>query len=381
MIDRKKIMGLNTKTKALTGLILLLIIAGLSCIPASAEENVSAAFDGDIDVDDLTINSTCNQTTYQETFYLPMTLGQVHRDNTNISITAGTKDTDIELFINGNEVTSAPNYTLGSGSSYNANKDTWGVSNSSAYINVTLHVITNETAETAIWVNANDGTLSGDNFTYSISESLVTTPNIKNSDTVNTYTVEDKVKVSQDSSFNLTYSNATFTYPDMASSTDIKSLTGDSLNKTESSSKTLTYQKNGPFVTDIDTDKDGSDRTTEMKVYSYENLSAVFDENLLEDPWKDDFPSFDKDSLTIELDGTEVDFEDPEGQVTTDEMSLDKGYQTLTFNYSTAAAFAPTITVQEKPWHEFMNIPYFWPAVIAIGLIAIGVLVLATRRD
>lgn len=374
MDKKKKKLG-----KTLIGVLLLLIVAGISCTGVSAKQNVSAAFTGDIDFDDENINSTCNETTYQETFYLPMTLGEVHRDDTNISITAGAKDTTFDLYINGNGVETS--YTLPAGDTLIAEKDTWGVSNNSAYINVTLVVTANETAETNLWINSNDGALGGDNFSYTVTESVVGDIHIKHSDDVNTYTVEDKVKVSQDSDFNLTDMSATFTYPSMVSSSDISTYSYGALNKDTSSSKTLGYQKDGPFVTDIDSSRDGTDRSTELKVYAYENLSAIFDENVLEEPWDDYFPSFDKDSLTIEVGGSEIDFTDPEGQVTTDEVSLDKGYQVMTFNYSTAAAITPSISVQEAKWHEFMGIPYFWPAAIAIGLLVIGLIVLATRRD
>jgi hypothetical protein len=236
------------------------------------------------------------------------------------------------------------------------------------YLTINVTVTANETVWTNLTVTADDATLSGGNFSYSVSETKITTPSVEYYDTDSFYTVKDTISVTQNSDFNLTNVTATFTYPSNAISQSDTSYNYGNLNSSTSKSYYVQYQKRGPYVTDVDSSKSGNYVTT-ISIYSPENLTAdmIFDPT--EKPWSTDFPSFSKSNIAeIELNGADVDWEDPPGTIEMS-LSLNSGYNNLSITYSTPTPVGFGVELPEEPWYmqEFLYVPvWIWLTVVVI---------------
>lgn len=371
---------------ALLAVLAVLLVAGTS-LSAQAAEMVSASVAGDLSYAAV-INGTLPQgASFVQTFYLPVTLQSLNDTGTatdGITVTAGTSAVNVSVIING--VTVASNYKIPASTANTWTIADWkaaGVDLSATYIAVNVTALVNSTSETRLNIDANDAALTGNNVTITVSERTVSLPSIRYESSY--YTVKDTVRITQNSDFNLTDVKATFTYPNIATSKDVTSYTFGSLNKSEAKSKTLSYQKAGPFVIDIDADTSGSEYEVTMTIYSYEALTADFEFNALEEPWSKYFVNFNKDTLEIELNNKSVDFEDPAGVVSMTKLSLNKGLNKIVFTYTPAeenvtVAYAPVVFETPKPFYEqeVFGIPYFWTLfIIAIAVLIIGI---ASRR-
>jgi hypothetical protein len=358
----------------------LLLIAAMALIPGIAgiasATNVSATWTGDLNVNDLNINGTLNTSTYLETFYFPMTLEQINQTgDLNVTVKAGSDPTTVILTFNGVQTYSG---TLSANLIGYTNMSML-VSNSVPlnvnYLTINVTVTANETVWTNLTVTADDATLSGGNFSYSVSETNLSTPSVEYYDTDSFYTVRDTVSVTQNSDFNLTNVTATFTYPSNAISQDISSYNYGDLNSSSSKSQYVAYQKRGPYVTDLDNYQNGN-YVTNITIYSPEGVSAVMVFDPTEKPWSKDFPSFSKSGIIdIELNGRDVDWEDPPGTIEMS-LSLSQGYNYMNITYSGVAPAAYyALELPPTPWYEqeFLYIPVWIWLVVVVALVLMAV--------
>lgn len=369
-----------------TLVIALLVLAALAgVVQGATQTKVSATLTGDLSSLSV-INGTLAQGhSFIHTYYLPMELDELTNSTTILVVAANSSfGCNVTVVING--VTVASNYRISAATSKSWSASDWstaGVPMNRTTLAINVTAVVNSTQEIRLGIYANDGQLSGSNVTISVTETKVTTPEVGYKSSF--YTVKDTVTVSQTSDFNLTDVKATFTYPNHASSKDVKTYTFGSLNTSQSKKKVLAYQKRGPFVSDIDTDT-GTTNTVTMKIYSYEDLKATFEFNALEDPWSDYFPDLDKDTLKIELNSKDVSFDDPAGDIKISRLNLEAGTNKLVFTYTPATENVSVfyvVAVQEVPWWQetVYGIPYFWTLVIAaIAILAIGLAASTTSK-
>ena len=361
----------------LSWLIVMATVLVLTLMPATAS-NVTATWTGDINYTDININGTLNATTcptYINTFYFPTTLEQINQTgDLNLTIKAGSDPVDLIITINGVETYSG---TLAADSIGYQNltmmKDA-GVDLSVNYLTVNITVTANETAWTNLTVIADDAVLSGTNFSYTVSEIKLSSPQVEFYEKDSFYSVKDTVTVTQTSDFNMTNVTATFSYPSNAINRGEASHNYGTLNTSESKSYTVYYQKRGPYVGEIKSTS-GTNYVTEMKIYSPENLTASMEFNPSEKPWSKYFPEFSKENVvSIELNGNDVDWEDPSGVIKIESLSLNEGWNTLNVTYS--KPFVPYYYVVETPppWYEqeFLGVPaWLWIIVVAFFLICL----------
>jgi len=324
---------------------------------------------------------------------LPCALESLNNTNNNITVTAddATASTTVNLTVNG--VAVATNYDITGGSS-----KTWtfvdfanaGVNMSVTYLTIVVEAVANATTATVLNLSGDDIALV-DNYTTSYSEVFLTKPEVMHSRTLSFFTAKDVISITQDSDINLTDVKCSLTYPDHAISKPVTSINFESLNKSESKSVTVIYQKWGPYVSDFDKEVSDDEITITIIIYSFENITASYEFNTTEEPYVDYFTEFSKDNIKdVELNGVDVDWEDPSGVIKIDSLSLKEGLNELNVTYTkVAVAATPTyptvygeIVVEEVEWYEqtFLGIPvYIWVAII-IGLTVYAVIRVATRR-
>ena len=244
------------KLVGLAWLIAMAAVLTVTLMPAAAT-NVTASWTGDINYTNVNINGTLNATTcptYINTFYFPTTLEQINQTgDLNLTIKAGSDPVDLIITINGVQTYSG---TLAADSIGYQNvtmmKDA-GVDLNVNYLEVNITVTANETAWTNLTVIADDAVLSGTNFSYSVSEVRLSSPQVEFYDTDSFYSVKDVITVTQTSDFNMTNVTATFSYPSNAINRGEASHNYGTLNASESKSYTVYYQKRGPYVGEIRT--------------------------------------------------------------------------------------------------------------------------------
>ena len=370
------------KLVGLAWLIAMAAVLTVTLMPAAAT-NVTASWTGDINYTDVNINGTLNATTcptYINTFYFPTTLEQINQTgDLNLTIKAGSAPVDLIITINGVETYSG---TLAADSIGYQNvtmmKDA-GVDLNVNYLEVNITVTANETAWTNLTVIADDAVLSGTNFSYSVSEIRLSSPQVEFYDTDSFYSVKDTVTVTQTSDFNMTNVTATFTYPSNAINRGEASHNYGTLNASESKSYTVYYQKRGPYVGEIKNELNTNYVTT-MKIYCPENLTASMEFNPSEKPWSKYFPSFSKDRIvSIELNGNDVDWEDPSGVVKIESLSLNEGWNTLNVTYSKPVTYYYVVETP-TPWYEqeYLGVPT-WLWLVAVGFFVVA-LYLGARK-
>ena len=368
---------------ALAAIVAVGTITG-NIVGATSITNVSVTFTADINYTDVNINGTLNATTcptYLETFYFPTTLEQINQTgDLNLTIKAGSNPVTLIITINGVETYSGTLVADSIGYQNLTIMKNAGVNLSVNYLTINITVTANETAWTNLTVVAEDFTPCGSNFSYTISETKLSTPEVEFYEKDSFYSVKDTVTVKQTSNFNMTNVTVTFTYPSNAINRGEVSHNYGTLNSSQSKSYSVYYQKRGPYVGEIKSELDTNYVTT-MKVYSPENLTASMEFNPSEKPWSKHFPSFSKENIvSIELNGKDVDWEDPSGVVKIESMTLNKGWNTLEVTYSKLAPSYYYVAVEEEPWYEqeFLGIP-MWLWIIAVTFFLVC-LYLGVRR-
>jgi len=305
---------------------------------------------------------------------LTFTLESLNTSASNITVTASsaTASTTVDLTVNG--VLVANDAVITGGSS-----QTWdfpafasaGVNMNAKYLTIKVTAVANDTSADVLNLNCDNKPVVA-NFSFSVSEVKLSDPEVKYYDTDSFYSVKQTITISQNSDVNISDVNCTFSYPsNQITKGDLYKNYGV-LNKTQSKSHVVYFQKRGPYVTELKSTVN-TNYVTKIKIYSPENLTAKLKFDPTEKPWAKYFPKFSKDKLkSMKLDDETIDWEDPSGLVITEDMSLSKGYNILNITYSKPPVAVPYAVpmVTPLPWEQtILDVPvWMW----ITGLIIIG---------
>jgi len=361
--------------------VLLIGIALIAPAMAATPATVTTSWTGDINFNNVNINGTLSAgQTFLATYYLPCTLEQVNQTgDLNLTIKAGANPVTLTLTINGVQTYSGTLAANAIGYTNGSIMSSAGVDMNATYLSINITVSANSTVWTNLTVIADDAVLSGNNFSSSVTETFITTPEVKYGSDDSVVTVKDTITASQTSSFNMTNVTVAISYPSNKISQDVTSRNISNLNISQSKSTSVSYQKRGPYVTDIDKST-GSKYTIKMDLYSPDNYTAKMDFYTSEKPWNKYFTRFSKSNLVVELDGVSVDWEDPSGRIIIDTLTLTKGWHNLTFTY-TPTTVPVVVAETPKPLLEqaYFGLPVWVWAIIAI-YVAVGLIYYVKRR-
>ena len=236
------------------------------------------------------------------------------------------------------------------------------------YINITI-VADNATLLTS-WINSQ----------VSIAEKDESTPTIKTEMVSSFFAVKDRIRVTNNLDFTIRNVTLNLTYPSHAISRPYRNITFTSITNGTTSTKYVGYQKRGPYVKDIEETVSGNTHTVEVRVYSYELLLNCVD--WIIDPTDEDYSEYfdtvNFDTLEIEKEGSDVDWENDGGNIVMEDLSLSNGYTDFTFTW-TVAPVPPAPPAQPTTAEvEVDYTPYILIAIVII--VAIAVVVYAKRK-
>jgi len=354
------------------GLIIALMIA---VSPAMAQKTINVSATADLSyTNQYDAISAGNSLTI--TLNLPFTLESLNNTNSNITVVAdsGTASTTINLTVNG--VAVATNYDISGGSSA-----TWtfpdfasvGVDMSATTLTIVIEAVANNTASETLNLTCDDQAVVA-NFSYTVTEVKLSSPEVKFYDVDSFYTVKQTVNITQNSDVNISDVKCTFTYPENAINKPVTVYNFGTLNTSEYKEYTVSFQKRGPYVGGIKSVEEDDGYTTIIKIYSPENLTA--DMTIYPDkrPWINYFPEFSEERITsIELNSEEIE-EYETGSIILEDISLNEGWNELNITYSKPVAVAEWVPLAVTPWYEemVMGLPmWLWIAAIAFFIIAI----------
>lgn len=314
------------------------------------------------------------------TLYLPCALKSLNQSASEISVTAdsATASTTINLTVNG--VAVATNYVITGGSTA-----TWnfsqiaaaGVDMNATKLVVTIQAIANATTSDVITLVGNDVPVIA-NYTVNITEVELSHPFISLS---SWYAVQDIVNVEQTSSLNLTDFKVYLTYPSYAINQPVTVENLGTMNVSEKKTFEVNYQKKGPYVADIKDYVENGEHVTEIKIYSYENLTNVtYEFDPFSTYYKQYFPAFSYDAIKeITFNGEKVTWE--KGSILIKDLTVKEGWNTLNVTYYPMGAMMaqPTAVVQQVQPTPFYEQATFWLALLVIVLGALVVVLIAKR--
>jgi len=236
------------------------------------------------------------------------------------------------------------------------------------YINITI-VADNATLLTS-WINSQ----------VAIAEKDESTPTIKTEMVSSFFAVKDRIRVTNNLDFTIRNVTLNLTYPSHAISRPYRNITFTSITNGTTSTKYVGYQKRGPYVKDIEETVSGNTHTVEVRVYSYELLLNCVD--WIIDPTDEDYSEYfdtvNFDTLEIEKEGSDVDWENDGGNIVMEDLSLSNGYTDFTFTWTVTPA-PPTPPAQPTTAEvEVDYTPYILIAIVII--VAIAVVVYAKRK-
>ena len=362
----------------LRGLVFALTVLVLLSVTALAQEYVTITTTADVQYTN-TYAAITQGNSLTITIYLPFKLSSLNDTYTNLTVVADadTASTTVNVTVNGYPV--ATNYEISGGAAKTwtlADFEAAGVDMNATSLVIVIEAIANNTTSETLNISCNDGLVVA-NFSYTVTETKLSTPQIKFDADSSFYSVKQTITITQNSSVNLTDVNCTITYPSNAISRDISYYNFGTLNVSESKSKAVSFQKQGPYLTDIDTKEEDNKYIVEMKVYSLENLTANMEFDPTEEPWDDYFPDFSKDNIvSIKLNDVSVDWEDPENTIKMESLTLNKGLNTLNITY-TKVGEVIEVPPEEVTWYSWLFESVFgapvllWIIVAAILVIGI----------
>lgn len=280
---------------------------------------------------------------------LPCNVWGLTNASTTFSIHA-TANQSFNLTVNGNSVNSSTtlNWTLGNWS--NTTVSDWSTTETDQYLNLSFESnITSNTVE--INVVANDVAFSSAGLsTYiAIAESIQTAPEIDDEQAHSYFAVKDRVVVTNALGYTITDITLNLTYPSQAITEPYSSVNITSLANSAISYNNISYQKYGPYVTGtISEDIDGDDHEVIIRVTSHEVLTRLVDWDFDEttEDYEDYFATIDYDSLEIELNGVDIDWD--EGSVEMGDMTLVDGINKFEFTWTEAEA--PVVPPAPGAW-------------------------------
>ena len=236
------------------------------------------------------------------------------------------------------------------------------------YINITI-VADNATLLTS-WINSQ----------VAIAEKDESTPTIKTEMVSSFFAVKDRIRVTNNLDFTIRNVTLNLTYPSHAISRPYSNITFTSITNGTTSTKYVGYQKRGPYVKDIEETVSGNTHTVEVRVYSYELLLNCVD--WIIDPADEDYSEYfdtvNFDTLEIEKEGSDVDWENDGGNIVMEDLSLSNGYTDFTFTWTVAPAPPAPPAQPTTAEVEVDYTPYILIAIVII--VAIAVVVYAKRK-
>lgn len=227
---------------------------------------------------------------------------------------------------------------------------------------------------------------SFDAATITYVESYVKEPEVKLLAVESWYTAKDRVRITNASSFPVENVDMSVTYPGFATSQDVTSYAISALSAGASSSRDLGYQKAGPYITTIHEPVAFDNKfSTDMKVYSHENLVNIidFEFNPAVSPWDEYFPNFDFATLTVTVNGVSV---TPKSAVLLEDFSLVAGPNTIAFTWTSVVPVPPP-PPPVVPWWlvTYAGVPtWMWIVVcvfVVVILIALSPVIVKKMRE
>ena len=265
-----------------------------------------------------------------------------------------------------------------------ANWTDQGVDNTSTYLNITVdnwNPSGDNSSVLSITLVADDGVLTDTSIFGTMQERISTTPKVLVNLTDSYYVVHDRIKVTNNYEFNLTYVNATITYPSIAVSQGSTTLVWSSVTKNGGYKYAeVGYQKQGPWVRDIDAVESGNTHNITIEVRAYEDIdNATWTIDPTSEEYSEYFTNLNYDTLEITRGSTEITWEQEDGNIVIDDLSLDSGTNTYMFTYTEEVALPPTAV--PLPWYQqtIAGIPVWAILVIAV-LAVVAILVIASKK-
>jgi len=222
--------------------------------------------------------------------------------------------------------------------------------------------------------------------TSSVSEKFLSYPTIEYEQENSYFAVEDTVTITNtNTTENATLVNVTVSYPGYygapAISKDVSSYQHALILKNSgTATKTLSYMKNGPYVSKIyDTTTVDGDKRTKIAVISHEALLSDVDFTFdpAEDPWAEYFPNFDYTTLEVKVNGIKTSkWKETADGLKIYDMSLNDGTNTIEFTWTPAVVPLVVPTPVAVVWYaeEYVGIP-LWLWVTAAMLIVAAVVI------
>ena len=231
------------------------------------------------------------------------------------------------------------------------------------YINITI-VADNATLLTS-WINSQ----------VSIAETDVSTPTVETDLASSFFAVKDRVKATNNLDFTVRNLTLNITYPSHAISRPYNSVVFTSIANGSSATKYVGYQKRGPYVKDMEETVNGNTHTVEVRVYSYEILLNCVDWTIdpTDEEYSEYFSTLNFDTLDVEKEGSAVDWENEDGKIVIEDLSLPKGYTDFTFTWTVAPTpYTPPAQPTTTEAGEISEyIPWILIVIIIVGAVAV----------
>lgn len=225
-------------------------------------------------------------------------------------------------------------------------------------------------AKLTLYLRGVDNSFDAATITYV--ESYVKEPEVKLLAVESWYTAKDRVRITNASSFPVENVDMSVTYPGFATSQDVTSYAISALSAGASSSRDLGYQKAGPYITTIHEPVAFDNKfSTDMKVYSHENLVNIIDFEFdpAVSPWDEYFPNFDFATLTVTVNGVSV---TPKSAVLLEDFSLVAGPNTIAFTWTSVVPVPPVPPPVVAWWLvEYAGVPTWMWIVVCIFVVVI----------
>ena len=329
----------------------------------------------DIDVTSSNIYSPAGGagTTVSGNLTLPCLISEL--DTVNFTIYNGeTSNITVNFTVNGVAIASSLNVVNGTTVTFNlSNYTTGGGATNIAYFAWSGNCSDVDDEYFNITIIADDATMTASyiSSTFSYDERDLDTPEVGKEMAYSYMTVEDRIKGRNSLVFNITDVNVSLSYPSHAISRPYTRHVFATLPYGTTTTWALGYQKRAPYVYDMNYE----DNEATIRVKSFETLTNVVDWTIdpTDDFYKDYFPNLNYDTLEIEKQGSDVDWE--QGSIEIEDMTLTDGLTTFTFTWTPAQPVTPIVPHEEEAWYNQNIGPIPAWSVIAIIIVATLVII------
>lgn len=371
---------------ALVAFCLLVALApsGLSATTWLTYREDVAINSGTVDISYSTyVNDTGSSGNYTN-ITLPCLVSSLTNDTTYINVSTTSNQT-YNLSVNGNScnASSVLNVTyfvwnltdLLSGSKITGTDTYVNVSfdfNESSGNNVSIFITASDAAFTSTWLSSN----------VVVKEKDVTSPFIGTTSGKSYWVVNDSIATSNSIGYTLSDVNLTPTFSSQTITAPATYYNVGSIANGASTTTYAQYQKRGPYVYDVDDDSSGTSHEVTVYIQTNELLTSCVDwsVDIADDEYDDVFSDINYNTLDVELNGREVDWE--EGSVDMEDLTIKTSYSNneFTFTWTEAVPYTPSAV---QAWYMILFLGlavYLWIAII-IAVIVIIALVLFIRKN